>query len=351
MTATHESTQFKESRGQVRGARDRGAQWLLDHQRPDGALKDTDNTLATYFKSPLAFSSAGEGAAGKQLLSWVRENALTSIGDFAGTAGRGTQAHNATYANAWLIVGAQRLGDYDLAHRAVERLLQLRFDGGGFYRVTPDQNVPSPSEQDGGVYTSGLVPGTTDLLCTSMSGHACLATGRLHEAQMAGDLLCRMWEAQPNVSDGVYFQWHDRDGLVTDFSKDVADAFMIIASATKQKYFQVGIAASFLAKLYEVTGNDKYRQVACGYLDATDFFAEDRFSTPQSGKVGWGAAYVYRITGDSKYQDIARAVGDSLVTLQGGTGSWVEDSQDMSRQLEVTSEFVALLNEIEDALR
>lgn len=350
MTSTHEST-LKESRDQVRGARDRGAQWLLQQQRPDGALKDTDNTLATYFKTPLAFSSAGEGAAGKQLLSWVRENALTSIGDFAGTAGRGTQAHNATYANAWLIVGAQRLGNYDLAHRAVERLLQLRFDGGGFYRVTPDQNVPSPNAQDGGLYTSGLVPGTTDLLCTSMSGHACLATGRLREAQMAGDLLCRIWEAQPNVPEGVYFQWHEHDGLVTDFSEDAADAFMIIASATKQKYFQVGIAASFLAKLYEITGNDRYLQVACEYLDATDCFADDRFSTPQSGKVGWGAAYVYRLTGDSKYQNIARTVGESLVALQGATGSWVEESQDMSRQLEVTSEFVALLNEIEDALR
>lgn len=351
MTEAHGSTSISASRERARRARNLGAQWLLGHQQANGALRESDNTLATYFKTPFAFSNSGEGAAGKHLLSWVRDHSLTANGDFEGEAGRGTQAHNATYANAWLIVGAQRLGDYHIAQRAVKRLLERRFEGGGFYRVMPDQDVPAQDQQDEGVYTSGLVAGTTDLLCTSMSGHACLATGRLAEAQAAGDFIRRMWEAQPDIAEGVYFQWHEHEGLITKFSADAADAFMIIANQTKQKYFQVGIAASFLAKLYEVTGDDAYLQVARGFLDSTDGFAEDRFSTPQAGKVGWGAAYVYRLTGDAKYQEIAQAVGDSLVSLQGESGSWVEDSNDITRQLEVTSEFVALLNEIEDALR
>lgn len=117
MTAAHSSTRIiEDSRNRVRSARDRGAQWLLEQQRHDGSLRETEHTLATFFKSPLAFANAGESLAGKQLLSWVRDHALTADGDFAGPSGRGTQAYNATYANSWLIVGAQRLGDYHVAH-------------------------------------------------------------------------------------------------------------------------------------------------------------------------------------------------------------------------------------------
>jgi hypothetical protein len=332
----------------LRSGRDLGTEFVVGHQLASGALKPTDNTVATYFKTPWALASGGKLSAGRRLLDWVYDNTLSENGDFAGEAGRGTQQFNATYSNSWIIVGAQRLGDLRIAYRAMERLLDLQFSDGGFYRVTPAADVTGVQED--GIYTSGLVPATTDLLCTSMSGHACLGHGALTEATAAGNFLCEIWDSQPDVTAGIYFQWLEGSGLITKFNEESSRAFMIDASKTKQMYFQVGIATSFLAKLYEASGEQRFLEYAVKYMESTDVLSEDKFATPQSGKVGWGAAYLYRLTGNKKYRTIAKEVGNSLVALQGKSGSWYPDSGDLSKQLEVTSEFIALLTEIVTAL-
>lgn len=331
-----------------RKGRDKGASWLLAHQQPSGAFRPEGNTVATYYKALWALGSSGNGSAGLRLAAWIRDNALAPDGDFAGPDGRGSQSANATYSNAWIILGAQRLGAFDVSYPAARKLLRLRTPHDGFYRVLPGAG-PGAATPGSEVYASGAVPATTDLLSTSMSGLACLAVGYADAAREAGDHIVRMWQRQPDLPRRVYFQWHDEEELLTDVPGEAAASFCIDAGATQQRYFQVGIAAAFLAKLFEVTGEESYLRVAREAIDVTTSFAADRYATPQSGKVGWGASYVYRLTGEARYSEIACAVGHGLLALQGGTGCWGEEHGDLERQLEITAEFVALLNEIECA--
>lgn len=333
-----------------RRGRDRGAEWLVGRQQADGALKPEDNSVASYFKVPWALANSGQGSAGKALAAWIRDNALTAEGDFAGTAGRGTQEANATYSNAWITLGTHRLGAYDVSYPAIRRILELRTPAGGFYRVRPETRVADGSGAGTDIYASGAVPATTDLLSTAMSGLACLALGETEAATGAGEHLLCMWAAQPELPTRVYFQWHDEGELLTDAPAEAAANFCVDAGSERQRYFQVGITAAFLAKLYEVTRRQEYLDVARSALDATTTFAADRYATPQSGKVGWGAAYVYRLTGEERYRDIARQVGRGLIALQSESGCWGGDEEPLDRRLELTGEFVALLGEIEEAV-
>lgn len=74
----------------LRSGRDRGAAWLIGHQKEDGALKPSENTVDSYFKVPWALANSGQGSVGKALAAWIRDSALTEEGDFSGAAGRGT---------------------------------------------------------------------------------------------------------------------------------------------------------------------------------------------------------------------------------------------------------------------
>lgn len=339
--------QLVETRNAAREAIDRAVEWLLAQQSSDGSFEPLDAGLYCYYKSPMALACRGEVEAGVRLTSWIKANALTEQGDLGGRYGRGLMAFNATYPNAWVTCGAHRLGMYDVSYPAIRHLLTLQDpDTGGFYRVRPDtrpEGEPSPA----GVYTGGIVPGGQDLLCASMAGLACLATGHVDQAVKAGAFLDRMYNIQPAPSERVYTQARNGE-LITEFPADQAVAFVIDGRETGQNYFQVGIAAAFLARLYQATGTTHYLDLAKSYLDLTDHFGPDRYSVGKSGKVGWGAAYVYRLTGEERYLSIALAVTEALIKLQGTSGSWVESAPQATR-IEVTSEFITLLTEMQEA--
>lgn len=347
MTVTHELTEY---RAVARAARNRGVSWLLEQQQGSGALLPENNTLSTYYKGPLALASVGESPAGQNLLNWVRKNALTETGDFQGSEGRGAQRYHASYPNAWIIVGAERIGDYGVSYQAIQHLLTRQDpDTGGFFRVLPDDVEVLHESEDDDPYAAGAVLGSIDLMNTSMAGFACLSTGHLEEARHAGDFIVRVQASQPRSEGKFYFQWKAGAGLITDFPDHEADAFVIDSAKTKQKYFQLGIAAAFLSRLHEATRDPAYLSSARGLIDFTERLGEDRYAIPASGKIGWGASYLYRLTGNERYRDIAEEVGRSLVSLQGTSGSWVEEST-MSQRIEITAEFVTLLTEIETGL-
>jgi hypothetical protein len=337
-----------DARARYRESLDRATGWLLGRQGPDGSLRPVGAGLSAYYKAPLAFASRGELEAALRLLAWVKANALTPDGDLGGPYGRGAMAFNAAYPNAWVIAGAQKLGAYDVARPALRHLLTLQDETGGFWRVKPDAKPPGEVSA-AGAYTGAIVPGTQDLLNASMAGHVCLATGLLDEARRAGDFLLRMLEAQPAARERIYVMWHAGHGLLTEFPPDNAMAFVIDARAETQNYFQLGISASFLARLYQATERSAYLQAAKTYLDLTENLAADRYSIGKAGKVGWGAAYVYRLTREPKYLDMSLAVGEALMGLQSDSGGWV-GTRPEAAQVEVTAEFITLLHEMQEAL-
>lgn len=337
-----------EIRHAMRESIDRAVAWLLAQQSPDGSFKPVEAGLYCYYKSPMALACRGEVEAGVRLTSWITTNALIETGDLNGRYGRGAMAVNATYPNAWVTWGAHRLGMFELSLPTIQHILTLQdTDTGGFYRVLPDTQ-PEETPSAAGTYGSGVVPGGQDLLCASMAGIACLTTGHVDRAVRAGDFLDWMFAAQPTPAERVYTQARGHE-LITEFPADQAIAFAIDSRETGQNYFQVGIAAAFLARLYQATGTNRYLDLAQAYLDLTNHFAPDRYSIGKAGKIGWGAAYVYRLTGNERYLSMSIAVIEALIGLQGPSGSWVESAPQATR-VEVTSEFITLLSEMQEVL-
>ena len=70
---------------------------------------------------------------------------------------------------------------------------------------------------------------------------------------------------------------------------------------------------------------------------------EDVFRTPQAGKIGWGAAWTYRVGKHVEDAAIARDVVDGFIALQQPDGSWADIAYDQHTVIDVTAEMTGLM--------
>ncbi len=313
-------------------ARERGVEYVIQHQRADGAVGEPERDGAgPYYKALWAFAAAGRGEQGNRLATWLTQNVLTEEGDFAGEL-RGHGLDSAySYANAWLTVGAHKLGRFDISRRAMEFLLLLQHaEDGGFRIKRDDESAPQ------------------DVLCSSQGGNACLFTGRLAEAKNVGRFLRTVWDAQPNPETELFFVYKPGQGLRTEYAEERQRLHSIRVDTPRQAYFNAGIAAAFLARLTMATGDRSWAELGRKYLEITFNVLDDMYETAQVGKVGWGAALLYGVTGEPKMLQLAERVSGALLQQQTDTGGWdntggyVNDAV----RIEVTCEFVVLLDEM-----
>lgn len=318
----------------------KAVRWLLAQQNEDGSIKPVDQGVAAYYKIPYAFSLAGRTPEGVRLLTWVRENALTEEGDFAGRYPRiGSHQVYYHYSNSWLICGAQRLGQFDLSLRGIEFLLTMQHpESGGFLTRGPDS----------------ALSGEQDLMSTCMAGMACLYTGRLEEARAVGEHLVRVWEKQPVSGKRLYFTLHNGEQLITDFPEEDALLRMVDTSKPAQPYMIPGLATAFLVRLWYATGEKRYLQTAHEYAEFGDLCADDRYTTLPSAWFGWGAALLYQATGNANYQRIASKVADFLTQSQLDSGTWgdpaIVSPEDQHIIVDSTAELAILLCETVEGL-
>jgi hypothetical protein len=314
-------------------ARERGAQYLVSQQRPDGALGEPEKAgLGPYYKSIWALAAAGRTAEGNRLATWVRDNVQTADGDFSGPL-RGTlQDSNYAYPNAWMVCGAQKLGRFDVSRRGMEFLLTLQHSETGGFRMQRDK-------QDA----------IQDVLNASQAGNAALLCGRLDSALRVGSFLRMMWEAQPHPDRELFFVYKPGVGLRTEFPEERQKLHSIRIDTPRQAYFNCGIAAAFLSRLTQATGDAQWAELGKQWIEIAFHTLDEMYETAQVGKVGWGAALLYGTTGDERIRGLAERVGDAMVGQQdsasGGwdnTGGWVNESV----RIEVTAEFVVLVDEM-----
>ncbi len=322
-----------------RAAAVKAVRLLLAQQNRDGSIHPVAQGLAAYHKVPYAFSLGGRTAEAVKLLAWVRDNALTEEGDFGGPYPRlGPHATFYHYPNSWLIAGAHRLGQFQVSVPAVEFLLTMQHpESGGFLTAGPDATLA----------------GLCDMMSTSMAGMACLYAGHLEAAIAVGKLLRHVWAIQPSPSNTLYYCLHNGDQLVTEFDVEETLARAIDARTPGQYYFNAGIAAAFLARLYMATGEQQYLTCAREYLEFIERCADDRYSTPQSGKVGWAASLLYALTGNVNWQRVATSVADYIVGSQAEDGSWRNPAAGPDAAyatIDVTAEFAIILCEIVEGL-
>ena len=315
-------------------AKQRGAQYLVGRQREDGIIGDPAGGLGCYYKAPWALAASGRAAEGARVVGWIRRNMLSSEGDLTseGAVGRGKQFDRVyAYPNAWIICGAQKLGQFDVAARGIEFLALLQHsETGGFRTQLAEPESPQ------------------DVMSACQAGAAALYTGRIEVARGVGRFLKRVWDEQPDTEHALYFMLRPDRGLITEFPPDRARRAVVRANEERQLYFQMGIAAAFLTKLSLATNEPEHLDLAANYLDLAFRCTDGMYTTAQVGKVGWGAALLYGATGDARIGGLAGRVAEALLQQQNGDGSWYNTGGYSADAVtdEVTAEFVAILDEM-----
>lgn len=311
----------------ARAAAGRGAQWLLSLLREDGRLGDA-TALDAYYKVPCGLLFAGHRAEAERVYDYAIGRFLQPGGDLDGT-GVGWYDRFRIYPHAWLTWAAAELGRPD----ELSRYLVSRWnpESGGF-RADNE--------------------GTEEIMTTSMAGLACLRTGHAGVAGGVARWLERTLREQPDLHRGLIHVRKPGTGLTEG---DGSVWFIVNARELRQWYFQYGISAAFVADYARQTGEGRWLELAGEYLRASAHCREDVYRTPQSGKIGWGAAWTYRLSRRSEEAALVEAVVDGLCALQCGDGSWnpegvyeVEPKSEATARLDVTAEFAALLGQMQE---
>jgi hypothetical protein len=315
----------------LREARDRGADYLIDQQRDDGVIGTPEKDgLGPYYKTLWALTCAGRTAEANRLATWIAHEVLTEEGDFAGDMRGKFFDRSYAYPNAWMIIGAHKLGRYDISRRGMEFLMLLHHETGGF-RIERDNE-----------------DAVQDILNTCQAGNACLTTGHLADAKSVGRFLRTVYEAQPDPEHVLYFVYKPGQGLRTSYPDERQKIHSIRDDTPRQAYFNMGIAAAFLARLSMTTGDGSWSVLGRDYLALAFNVLDEMYETAQVGKVGWGAALVYQTSGDQKMKMLAERVGEAMLAQQTDTGGWDNTGGYVNDAIrtEVTAEFVVLIDEM-----
>ena len=88
----------------------------------------------------------------------------------------------------------------------------------------------------------------------------------------------------------------------------------------RQAFFNIGIAAAFLARLTMATGDAQWNALGGRYLEFAYRVSDGMYETAQVGKVGWGAALAYGVGGDERHLQLAERVGEAMVAQQDASG-------------------------------
>jgi len=333
-----------ENKEKYRRAAEKGVKWILSCLYPDGSFGPAAKEFSYYYKTAWALIDTGYMIEAMKLLDYVKKTHLMDDGDFNQKLGKHVDDpiwH--AYLNTWLIIGAHKLGRFDISFKGMQYILNLQDPvNGGFF-------CKKPSEEGGDEH----------VIISSSCGLACLYTGMLDEAKKAGDFFMRIMEMQPEKEKRFYSVFHSKKGLVTRFPPEKSQIYVVEAEKTRQWWFTIGHPIGFLTKLYLATNCEKYLEGAKEYFNFTDSCVkqpEGVFSWPASGKIGWGSAVLYNVTGDPRYAEAAKAVADYLVETQSPDGYWLGyvsrfEDQPLFNTVAITAEFVVWLREILQELK
>ena len=172
--------------------------------------------------------------------------------------------------------------------------------------------------------------------------------GDLEMANAAGRWFRMVWDLQPDLPDRLFYVFNaETQALVTGFPPERAFHYVVENQQPRQRFTCGGIAAAFLVRLFQATGDRAHIELARAYMDHSMSATERQFEVSQVCKAGWGSALVYQVTGEPRYRDFTRRVADYFVGDQQADGHW-QDSGPYGHALHVnimvTAEFVMILD-------
>lgn len=308
---------------------------------PDGSLRGA-KSINEYYKAAIGLAAAGRQDESERMLDFVAARYLKPNGDLDGTDCVWWDQFR-IYPHAWLLMAAIARGRFELIRSWADFLETFQdTENGGFYGTLKDRE--NRAEQE--FMTTGVV------------AIALLWAGRTKAALKTGEWLRRILDSQPDLSRGLYFVWNRQTGLVTSFPAEKSVEYQVDAKQTAQWYFQYGIGAALSAGLFGATGDKSWLSLGRRYLDATKHCREDVYRQGTSGKIGWGSAWMYRVTRDPADRAICEKVYANLRDSQHGDGWWSVSNiysqdwgTDPAPQIDVTGEFATLMSWMENALQ
>lgn len=302
--------------------------------------------MAGFHKIPYALALSGQSGRGVRLCTWIVDYSLDEEGELGASFGRsGPMQRYYMAPAAWITAGAHKLGQFGLSLRSWDFLSALQHpETGGFLREGADAGLDD--EQD--------------IFGTALGGFAALHMGDGDIAVNAGDFLVRRSQAQPQTGGKMYLMVRRGEEPVRVHPEGLDHEYVLQVGRSAdepgppgQWYFVPGLAAGFLARLSEATGERLYLQTAQDYVNFCESGADDLYSSPRSGFLGWAASIIYALTGNVNYQRIASSVIEEMVKRQAPDGSWLEPclpSELASAKTDATAEGVIILLETLDNL-
>ena len=275
----------------------KAVRYQLDYQQPDGGYIWEGYAPDAFHKQCYSWGIAGHVEEAHRLLTWVRDNKLQENGQLEGYNGD-------VYKHAWFFQGAHRLGRFDLAYPVMEFLLSCETPCGGYPHMAGDELVRS--------------------LSTCWTGVSALYFGRVDVAERAAGWAVSMLEQQPD--DGKFYFRTTREGELATPEVD-PEGLHIDVTKPKQDYWEVGLPLQLMCRLYQVTGLQKYIDLARRFFEFKLRCYDDAFTFVGSGKSSLGSALFYLLTGDERARDAACSFADFLVETQYPEGGWRDEGE------------------------
>ena len=278
-------------------------------QAEDGSYPDTDD-IGCYYKSIYTLRSSGQSVAAARGMNYVVKRFMTPDGDYFNTpevrsSGSYGPVFCQLYQNAWLMRGLVALKWFGLARKTLAFMnTQRDAELGGYY-----SHVNS---------TTGMMDSNT----IAVGAYCCILGGQHEMAQQSCDLLLKLLANQPE--EGILWSRCLKDGTpVTDLS-DVPEKnyryVRLAASEPEQAYWIWGWPMNELIAMYELTDDSKYLD---GAIEIFDFLAAchpHAFGFTTAGKDAWGAAKLFRLTGEERYAEKAMSQMQYILDHQHADG-------------------------------
>lgn len=276
----------------------KAVRYQLSYQQQDGGYIWEGYANDAYHKQAYSWSLAGHVQPAHRLLTWVKVNTLQPNGQLKDYNGD-------VYKHSWFFQGAHRLGRFDLSYPVMSFLKSCQMPCGGLPHFAGDAYMRS--------------------LATCCTGLSALYFGDLTMAQTIGECAISMLEQQPDESK-FYYRMTPEGRLVTpDLAPE--DALCIGVTKPKQDYWEVGLPLQLMCRLFQATGEERYKDYARRFFEFKLRCYEDAFTFVGSGKSALGAALYYLVSGDKRAREAACRFCDFLAQTQCAEGGWRDEDE------------------------